>query len=246
MYCDFHTHLHLYSPGDPDLEQIDAASILTVACSVDLPSYRATQTLSSRNIIPTFGIHPFQADQEVSSREWEAALESSPIIGEVGLDFFWARHVKKHRQEWVFETQLDHAHRRGKSVVIHTQGAEKRVLDILKNFPQARPIIHWYHGPEVWFREILNRGYPCTFGLELRYSRYIRHLARLCPEELLLTETDNPDSEVWLGGTRRDPLLIKEVVKALAKARGQEEEEVKALVWKNSSVLLSTSVPVGP
>lgn len=242
MFFDFHSHLHQYDESNVELKQIEANKIFTLACSVDPESYACTLRLSKTNpfIIPTFGIHPWNAGGYFSFDEAERLMNASRIIGEIGLDYRWCA-VDKKKQMFVFEAMLDHCDRKKKHCVIHTKGAEKRVLDILAHFPHAKPIIHWYHGPEKYYKLILDRNYRCTFGCELFYSRYIRKLFSYTPAGLILSETDNPQANVWLGGKRKDPLLIKAVVKTMALVKKSDFETMNGLVVKNAFAVLKES-----
>ncbi len=240
MYYDFHTHIHQYEDNDPDLLQIEQHQIISIASSMDIESYTKTKTIARGNrfIVPTFGIHPFNADKGYVRQEIENLLDDSKIIGEIGLDYYWAKHICRKMQEELFEIFLEHCNSTNKYCIIHTKGAEKRVLDMLDNYPKAKPIIHWYHGPKKHYKRIIERNYKCTFGCELKYSRYIRKLVTYTPNELLLCETDNPESDTWLGGSRKDPLLIKDVLMEIAKAKKMDFEEVKTIINTNSKAIL--------
>ena len=241
-FCDFHTHLHQYDFSDSCLNQINNNKILTIACSMDISSYEKTvemkNQLGSNFIIPTFGIHPACANGDLHKDAAFKYMEESPIIGEIGLDFLWAKNVPKDSQLEVFKFFLDYCNKSCKYCAIHTKAAEGVILDALANYPNARPIIHWYHGPEKYFKEIISRGYYCTFGVELFHSKYIRKLFKQMPLDKILAETDNPESEVWLGGERRDPLLIEDVVKSMAEVRGLSFSEMNEVVLNNSKKIL--------
>lgn len=243
MYCDFHTHLHCYLETDEDLKQIDSNKIISVACSMDIESYEKTKILArnSSNIIPTFGIHPAKANIDFDPKQFEIYAKESKIIGEIGLDFFWFKDISEKDQVKVFELFLDHCNMYRKYCVIHTKGAERKVLDILRHYPNAKPIIHWYHGPEKEFMEIVERGYYCTFGCEVKYSKEVQALLKMLPLDLLLSETDNPESEIWLGGSRKDPMLIDSVVKDIANVKGLDFEEVINIILANSQRILKYS-----
>jgi len=170
----------------------------------------------------------------------DEALAESSIIGEIGLDYFWCD-LAPQKQERVFEYILDHCNHFSKYCVIHTKGAEARVKDILASFPKARPIIHWYSGPLEVFDAFVERAYPCTFSCELQYSRENQALLARTPRELLLAETDNPDSEIWLGGSSRSPELITRVYADIARLKHWDLEETRSLLTENSLAILRAS-----
>ena len=250
MLIDFHTHLDFYK--DDELQSQLAEFFGTiVAASIDEKSFLknceieeyARENTGSR-IIPTFGIHPNSADKNapllddpaVASRFTEY-LERSPLIGEIGMDFCWSK-CSAENQEKVFRWILEYCDKTGKVCVIHTKDAEQNVCDILKDYPNARPIIHWYDGPENIYREFINRGYMQTFGVETIRSEHLQKLLKMTPPEFLLAETDNPDSEPWLGGTRNDVGLIERVYNEIAGILGMSRPAIEKLIEDNFNRIL--------
>ena len=104
---------------------------------------------SSRYVIPTFGIHPWEAHRYCDRLgEIEPYLKATPLIGEAGLDFHWVEDKSRYPcQIAVFEHQCAWARRLSKPMNLHTKGAENEVLAAIRRFGIVRPIIHWYSGP---------------------------------------------------------------------------------------------------
>ena len=243
MYVDFHTHLHSYSDRGTASLEIAESQILSVGCSVDISSYLITKDLAKSNpyILPTFGIHPMRSGEVTSLSEIDDSLQDSQLIGEIGLDNCWVKDVEPKAQERVFEYILAHCHDTEKYCVIHTKDAERRVADLLRAFPKAKPIIHWYDGPIAVYEELLSRNSSFTFGCEVFYSDHIKTLLRMTPSELVLSETDNPDSEKWLGGISDSPKLIARVVKDISAVKNIDEQEMEAILLANSLRILHES-----
>ncbi|HET7839092.1 MAG TPA: TatD family hydrolase [Rectinemataceae bacterium] len=243
MLIDWHTHLSSYTDIDGALRTIRAERILSVACSVDAESYIETRALARGQgfVIPTFGVHPAKSGSVRDLASLDPYLDESRIIGEIGLDDFWVKDVSQAVQEPVFEYMLDHCDRRGKYCVIHTKGAEARIADMLGHFPGCRPIIHWYSGPKDLLIALLDLGCLFTFGLELHYSDHIAELLDLVPPDRLLSETDNPGSEPWLGGNTDSPRLIERVVREIASRKGMRPLDMENLIWRNSMRILRES-----
>ena len=252
MIIDFHTHLDFYNPDNLQT-QLQNFSGTIVAAAVDEESFlknvaiskTAKTTAHACRIIPTFGIHPNHADENatllddptITSRFTEY-LNQSPLIGEIGMDFCWSK-CSHENQEKVFRWFLEYCNKTGKACVIHTKDAEKEICNILADYPKARPVIHWYDGPENIFREFIRRDYPQTFGVETIRSQHIQNLLRLTPPDLLLTETDNPDSEPWLGGTRNDVALIERVYDEIAGLLGMSRPALEKIIEDNFKRILS-------
>ena len=252
MLIDFHTHLDFYKPDELQTQLKDFSGTI-VAASVDDESFLKNIAVSHHNqttaracsIIPTFGIHPDRADENApllddpaTASRFTEYLDLSPLIGEIGMDFCWS--ICSHEnQKKVFRWFMEYCNKTGKACVIHTKDAEKEICDILTDYHKARPVIHWYDGPEDIFREFIRRGYPQTFGVETIRSQHLQNLLRLTPPELLLAETDNPDSEPWLGGSRSDVALIERVYEELSRLLKIPRPQLEKIIETNANRLLS-------
>jgi TatD DNase family protein len=243
MFIDFHTHLSSYENPDETISEIIKNKILSIACSMDINSFIMTKVLSKKTelVIPTFGIHPAYSNTVSQLKLLDKYLGESKIIGEIGLDYYWVQDIPGVIQEKVFEYILDHCNNHNKYCVIHTKGAEKRIADILKNYENVKPVIHWYSGPPEIFKEYLDRNYYCTFGCEVAYSEYIRNLLNDTPLGLILAETDNPTAEKWLGGNEDSPILIKRVIEDIAKVKGKSFEDINHIINENGRKIIGES-----
>lgn len=252
MLIDFHTHLDFYKSEELEKQLAEFSGIIVVA-AVDEESYLKNIAISQHTkttaracrIIPTFGIHPNRADENApllddsaTTQRFDKYLSDSPVIGEIGMDFCWSK-CSHQNQEKVFRWFLEYCNKTGKACVIHTKDAEQEICNILTDYPHARPVIHWYDGPENIYREFIQRGYMQTFGVETIRSLHLQKLLCLTPPELLLLETDNPDSEPWLGGNRNDVGLIERVYNEIAGLLGMSRPALEKLIEKNCNRILS-------
>jgi TatD DNase family protein len=238
MLIDAHVHLDKYGDLlDEALRQIEQERIFTVATAMDVPSYLDLQKIAKRSelVLPTFGIHPRRAAEYVDSLpEISRYIESSPAIGEIGLDFHWVKNTNTYpAQRKVLEYFLAAAREQKKFVNLHTKGGEKEILDLLEKYDIQRAIIHWYSGPMNILRAMIQFGSCFTIGVEVHYSDYIKAIAKTVPDHLLLTETDNPGGLKWLKGEVGMPTAIKNVVAALAELRQSTPERIVELVHQN-------------
>lgn len=224
MLIDAHAHLDRYEDKlDSALKEINQNKIFTLSNSMDIPSYRQNLEIAERCkfTLPCFGVHPWNAPEYVDHLEdLRNFIEQSPLLGEIGLDLHSTKDADQFpAQRKVFEFFLSAAKEQKKIVNLHTRGAEKEVLQLLKEFDIQRAIVHWYSGPLDIFQELVARGLYFTIGAEVLHSSHIKIIAQKMPEEQLLTETDNPGGQKWLTGEPGMPLLIKDVVQAIAKRR---------------------------
>jgi TatD DNase family protein len=247
VYVDAHSHIDRFEHlGEGELEAaLDAVAadrILTISNSMDLPSYARNQAIATRSnlILPTFGIHPWNAPQYHDRLEALApAIESSPMVGEAGLDHYWVKDSRQYpAQEQVLIYLLGAAEQQNKVVSLHTKGAEEEILNLLDRFDLPRVIIHWYAGPLDVFQSLASRGVYFTIGVEVLYSAQIQRIAQLVPGGQLLTETDNPGGPKAFLGRPGTPALIHEIARGLAGVRNTSPAAVQQTVRANLQRLI--------
>jgi TatD DNase family protein len=240
---DAHVHIDQYGNDlSKALEEIRDHEIRTWAVSMDIPSYQETRNIARSEplILPSFGIHPWKASEYVNRLdELDKPLETTPAIGEIGLDRRFIKDDKQYPdQELIFNYQLHAAEQYGKLVNLHTSGAEKLILKYLQSRSLSEIIIHWYNGPMELIEDFLDLGAYFTIGVEVFDSDRIRSLASLLPEDRILTETDNPNGWEWLHGKRGFPHLIEFVEMEIASIRNMKYEDFSELVSSNFDDLL--------
>jgi TatD DNase family protein len=246
MLIDAHVHLDKYGELlDRALKEIEAENIFTVATAMDVPSYLELQKIGERCdlVLPTFGIHPRRAaDYAHRLPEMSRYIESSPAIGEIGLDFHWVKDASTYpAQRKVLEYFIAAAREQKKFVNLHTKAGEKEILDLLERYDIKRAIIHWYSGPVDILHAMIEFGCYFTIGVEVLFSDYIKTIAKAVPDHLLLTETDNPGALRWLKKNEEVgmPTAIKDVVNALAELYQSTPEQIEDLVQRNFARLLA-------
>jgi TatD DNase family protein len=246
MLLDAHAHLDHYADGTEIrevLEEIGRERIFTIAVAMDEVSYKKTVSRATRTpqVMSAFGIHPWEAPKHQRHLDsFRMLIEKTPLIGEIGLDHRFVKNVDLWpAQRRVFEFLLAAAKEQKKIVNLHSSGAEAEIAALLEDYEIERAIIHWYNGPEETFQNLVARGYHFTFGVELRTSVNIQALARACPAEQILTETDNPGGAKFLFGRQGRPKMIAEVVRDLATVRGVAPESIAESVAANFARLIN-------
>ena len=247
MFIDAHAHVDKYDLVDDQalgsaLAEITQHRILTISNSMDLPSYKRNLEIGEicSLVLPTFGVHPWNA-LEYADRldDLREAIELSPMIGEIGLDHYFVQDTSAYpAQRKVLEFFLGAAKEQEKIINLHTKGAEREVLELLRQYDIARVIVHWYSGPLGIFREMVARGVYFTVGIEVLYSEHIQSIAREIPSNQLLTETDNPGGPKEFLGEPGMPMLVKDVVQAVADARSTTPEAIIQIVQANMLELI--------
>jgi TatD DNase family protein len=242
MLIDAHSHLDRYDLVGTNalaaaLKEINEYRIFTVANSMDIPSYERNVAIAEMCdlVLPAFGVHPWNAPAYVDRlEELDPFIKRSPLIGEIGLDYHFVIDASEYPlQRKMFEYFLTAAKKQGKIVNLHTKGAEKDVLDLIGRYDISRAIVHWYSGPLDILQKLMARGLYFTIGVEVLYSKHIQTIAKEIPLGQLLTETDNPGGpEAFTGGPGM-PVLVKEVVQAIAELKKCTVKKISETVRAN-------------
>jgi TatD DNase family protein len=231
------------------LAQIREWSILTLAVSMDVPSFLETRRIAEREplILPCFGIHPWEAPRYAGDlATLDPFLETALLFGEIGLDHHFVKDRRQFpAQDLVFAHLPDAAERKRAVINLHTKAAERDVLEHLRGRSFPGVILHWYSGPLKLVDEFLDLGAYFTIGVEVLRSRHIQALAQAIPGQRLLTEPDNPGGWQWMEGELGYPELLAHVESKLAEVRGADRNALAAEVRGNLVDLLSRGrVPV--
>ena len=238
MLIDAHCHLDRFEGNlGHALEQIKQHRIFTISNSMDLPSYEQNVRIARASdfVLPVFGIHPWNASEYVRClKDIDQAISESPIIGEIGLDYYFVNETPLYDdQREVFEYSLRAASSQRKIVILHTKGAENETFQLLRQYDIERVIIHWYSGPWHILEAMVAHGFYFTIGVEVMFSQHIQDIAGYLPSELILTETDNPGGYKSITGTVGTPLLIKDVIRKVAEIRGTSAQVIMTTVQNN-------------
>jgi TatD DNase family protein len=245
---DSHTHIDM-PDFDADRDEVVAraravglAEMLVVG-GVDPEGghRRALETAVRYGLPATAGVHPHEARvaEERTYDELRALGEEGRIVavGEIGLDFHYD-HSPRDVQRAVFRRQLRLARQLGLPVVVHTREADAETADILEQEEAgaAGGVIHCFTGGLELARRALAIGFHLSFSGIVAFPRaeVIQQVARECPEDRLLVETDAP----FLAppphrGKRNEPAFVVEVARKLAGLRGSSLEAVGGAVLRN-------------
>ena len=80
-------------------------------------------------------------------------------IGEIGLDYYWEENPEREVQKKAFRMQMELAKELNLPVVIHDRDAHKDTLDILKEYPEVKGVVHCFSGSVEFAKECLKLGY---------------------------------------------------------------------------------------
>jgi len=246
MLIDVHAHLDQYTENlDTVLGEIKQHQIITVSNSVDLDSYKRNCDIASRSklVIPVFGVHPINASKVAGNLEQlDQALEASPFLGEIGLDFsFVADAAQEIEQKVVFEYLLESASALDKYVIVHSKHTEADVLKLIEEHGVQKVIMHWFTGSGEVFQKLVARGAFFTVGADIMRSAETRQMAKEIPTDQLLTETDNPLVSLNLPDVLAMPRVLNDVITELALLRNTTEEDIVQTVERNFMAILQST-----
>lgn len=253
--ADSHTHLDMQG-GDVAAAVAQAAAVgvdtlVQVGCDLAGSRWAAETAAGWERIWATVALHPNEAprvagrggrqglDAELEAIAALAALPQVLGVGETGLDYFRTGPEGVADQQYAFRRHIDIAKRHGKALVIHDRDAHADVLRILREEgAPERVVFHCYSGDAEMARVCADRGYYMSFAGTVTYksAQNLRDAVAVAPRELLLVETDAPFlPPVPYRGQPNAPYLIPLTLRAMAAARGEEEDLLAAAVAANTA-----------
>lgn len=198
----------------------------------------------------TAGLHPHHATEysaEHAALFRELAQQAGLVaLGECGLDYF--RNYSPHAdQRRAFAAQLALAVELKMPVFLHQRDAHAEFLPMLKEHRAqlADVVVHCFTDTQAALEDYL--ALDCSIGItgwvcDERRGLALREAVKAIPDDRLLVETDAPyllprtaPATAVRGAHRRnEPMFLPYVVRALAEARGQDEQHVGRVTADNA------------
>ena len=206
-YKIFDSHAHYDDEAfdvdrDELIRELNESGVIGILnCSSSYESIAKTCELINKwgFIYGAAGIHPENAQEFTDEREIEIGnviKNNSKIIavGEIGLDYYWAENPSKEVQKDVFRRQMKLAQDNKLPVVIHDRDAHGDTLEILKEFPKVKGVVHCFSGSLEFAKECLKLGYyiGVTGVVTFKNAKKLLEVVKEVPIEKLLVETDCP------------------------------------------------------
>lgn len=195
----------------------------------------------------TAGVHPHHAkDLDATQLPALRALLNHPLAlaaGECGLDYF--RNFSTHaQQEWAFRAQLELSVETGKPVFLHEREAFDQFTQILADYlPRlCGGVAHCFTGNAAQACRYVEMGLHVGITgwlCDERRGQDLREAVRHIPAERLLIETDAPyliprTLRPRPKSHRNEPMYLPEVLRELARCRGESEQELAAITTANA------------
>lgn len=187
------------------------------------------------------GIHPHETEKaEENSVEIIEKLvtenKKAVAIGEIGLDYHYDFSPRDIQKKW-FAMQMELAEKLGVPVVIHSREATEDTLVILRKFPNVKGIIHSFSGSTETLAEVLKMGYSISLGgvVTFKNAKYPVEVAKVCPIDKLLLETDCPYlAPTPHRGERNGSHLMIHTAEKIAELRNMDTDELCRVCAENT------------
>ena len=202
-------------------------------------------------LFPALGLHPENVKEDwreqlatikvaVDARMRQLSTIKSNLvaIGEIGLDYHWDVTFKEQQHEALRE-QMRWAEQYDLPVMIHSRDATEDTLNILREFPTVKGVMHCFSGSHEVAKQVIDMGYYLGIGgvLTFKNCKLAEHLVGI-PLERLVLETDAPYmAPVPHRGKRNESKWMWHVVERLAEVYQCSVNHVNEVTTANAKRL---------
>ena len=260
-YFDAHTHVNFVAYKDDREEVILRARDAGVGMNIvgtqkDTSADAVALAEKYEHVYATIGLHPIhtsksyhdvkelgEGGKEFTSRgevfdaaAYEALARSPRVIaiGECGLDYYRVEESTKDVQIQAFVEHIELANKLEKPLMLHIRNAYEDALEVLKAHAKVKGDVHFFAGNWETAKKFLDFGFTLSFTGVLTFTHDYDEVVRNAPLDMLISETDAPYvTPVPHRGKRNEPSYVAEVVRAIARIRDEDEENVRAQVIEN-------------
>lgn len=258
-YFDAHCHVQF------DAYDTDRASLLAnmkengvgalIVGTDRTHSEKAVALADGVTLFASVGLHPNDKPGEGYEADcYESLARDSNVvaIGECGLDYFRPDDPEKEkkRQHDTFAKQIELAGALHKPLVVHarpskgTMDAYEDAYALLREaknrFPNLRGDMHFFVGDERIARLFLELDFTFSFTAVLTFTSDYDDVVRFIPHTHILSETDAPYvAPAPNRGKRNEPHAVRDVVSAIARIRGEDEDSIREAAVQNARNLFA-------
>ncbi len=240
----FETHMHLdLEDFDKDrreiiekAQKIGIKKMLNVG--TDAKSSQLSIDLAEKFpcIYATVGVHPHEAQSlDLEGLREMAKHQKVVAIGEVGLDYF-KNYSPREAQLAAFSQQVELALELDMPLVIHCRDAYKDCYQILREHKAKNVLFHCYSGSYKYAKALFEHGWLIALGGAITFNKGVQdELISKMPSDKFVVETDCPFlTPNPFRGKRNSPLYLPYIVQKIASLRGENEEKIAKLAYKNA------------
>lgn len=243
-YIDAHCHLadELFARDIESVLEASEEALVTAWIQggigpKDWSQQRKIAKLRPGRVFLAFGLHPWwiasQPESQVVSalKELEKKLPEAHFLGELGLDYLPRFEASKNLQKEAFRLQLLLNENFKKPLVLHVVQAHSEALQILKDFPNQKGLVHAFSEGKEVLKKYLDLGYLISIGGAVTREGYkkLKEALKYIPKDRLVLETDAPDQTPHLPGltkeSRNEPRYLIGIARSVAEIRKSETAE---------------------
>ena len=245
------THAHMDDPQYADeleafiaRQQAEGVEAILVP-GVDTENIDAVLNVCKRfpgYLFPAIGLHPENIkddwESQLSIINYQLSTANYIAVGEIGLDYHFDTTYKA-EQQMAFRRQLTWAVECDLPVMIHSRDATEDCLNILRQFPTLRGVMHCYSGSNETTKQIINMGLYLGIGgvITFKNSKLRDNLSGI-PLERLVLETDAPYmAPVPFRGQRNESRWMRYVAEELARVYETDFAHIDAVTTNNAKTL---------
>ena len=262
-YFDAHCHIQ-FNAYDEDRAEVVArmkdAEVGGLIVGVDLATSKLALEMvaDEKEFFASVGLHPNDTDEPYDAEAFdELARQSKTVaIGECGLDYYRPDEPEavKKKQKEIFEQQIELAVKYEKPLMIHsrpskgTQDAYHDTIDLLTSKKKEygdklKGDMHFFVGSIDEARVFAGLDFTMSYTAVITFARDYDEVIRFLPLTNILSETDSPYvAPAPNRGKRNEPTAVRDVVKAIAQIRGDDEEKVRMAILQNAARIFSFSL----
>ena len=174
-------------------------------------------------------------------------------IGECGLDYYRADESTKSLQVEAFVQQIELANTLQKPLMLHIRNplpqssseasAYDDALEIIRTHAKVQGDVHFFAGDWAMAKKFLDLGFTLSFTGVITFTHDYDDVIKNAPLDSILCETDAPYvTPVPHRGKRNEPAYVIEVVRAIAKIRGEDFEIVSRQLLVNTQRVFSIPI----
>lgn len=247
------------SAYDADREEVikraHDASVAMISVGTQLDTSKAAVALAHEHedMYATVGVHPMDisASQHADLDAYRELAKDPKVvaIGECGLDYYRLDEGTVKDQRQAFESMIDLADEARKPLMLHLRngGAASKggasayadAYEMLKDRAEVKCNIHFFTGSVEEAKLFLDLGHTFSFTGVITFARDYDEVIRYLPLERIMSETDCPYvAPMPYRGKRNEPAYVVEVVKSIAKIRGEDEEAVRRQLMENAAAFV--------
>jgi TatD DNase family protein len=247
MKVDVHCHLD-FKDFDKDRDEVIKRAeqngfSAIIANGLDVKTNRNVIKLAKKYKIvkPALGMYPTHG-LELTEKELDEELkfiekQKPSAIGEIGLDLFKAKNIKK--QIKVFKKLIALSQKLEIPMLIHSRKAEEETVQVLEELKPKKIVMHCFGGNLEQTQRAVELGCYFSIPTSIVRNKSFKKLVKRVPLDKLLTETDAPYLSPYEDKKRNEPSFIVETIKKIAEIKKITEEELEKIIFMNYQRLFS-------